>query len=97
MVGGWGWLTIVVKRIILYLFSAGNLKGRVPAQEREGWWRRPTTRIGGARINNCPCLYLFFGVRLQMKRGFKNTISPICLQKREGRSEVKSTSKYGSK
>ena len=59
MVGGWGWLTIVVKRIIIYLFSAGNLKGRVPAQEREGWWRRLTPREGGARIRNCS-LKLFF-------------------------------------
>ena len=32
MVGGWGWLMINVKSIIIYFFSAGNLEGWVPAQ-----------------------------------------------------------------
>ena len=32
--------------------SAGNLKGREPAQKREGWRRRPTYKEGGARSIN---------------------------------------------
>ena len=40
---------VLITASIYIPFSAGNLKGRVPAQQREGWRRRPTPRVGGAR------------------------------------------------
>ena len=51
---------VLITASIYIPFSAGNLKGRVPAQQREGWRRRPTPRVGGARITTLLVIYLIF-------------------------------------